>query len=104
MSDLETNTELWVLRAKVATYEKALGEAHSAIADEQRTCRKQTVEYLDLLSQFAALQDGVRSMAHTLRKWAVAAGGHTPSAIVASKLLELIGDEKPVSVEGEATP
>lgn len=74
MSDLDKTTELWVLRAKV-----------------------------DLLSKSnAALISGVRGMALTLRKWAVAAGGHTPSAIVASRLLELIGDEKAPNTDGES--
>lgn len=66
MSEIDKTTELWTLRAKVEAYKAAL----------------------------SALTTGVRSIAHTLREWAVAAGGHTPSAIVASRLLELIGDEK----------
>lgn len=63
---LDETTDTWVLRAKVAAYETALNE----------------------------LVSGVRGIALTLREWAVAAGGHTPSAIVASRLLQLVGDEK----------
>lgn len=66
MSNLDANTQIWVLEAKV----KALSDA------------------------LEAMTGGVRAMALTLREWAAAAGGHTPSAIVASKLLQLIGDEQ----------
>ena len=64
MSDLEQTTKIWVLEAKVAVLSAAL----------------------------QSVTDGVRGIALTLREWAVAAGGHTPSAIVASKLLELINE------------
>ncbi len=76
MSDIDTTTELWVLRAKVKAYEESL----------------------------AALIKGVRGFALTLRSWAVAAGGHTPSAIIAARLLELIGDETPISADGSPVP
>ena len=65
MSDLETTTNVWVLEAKVEALSSALH----------------------------AQTEAVRAIARTLREWAVAAGGHTPSAIIASKLLALVGDE-----------
>jgi hypothetical protein len=76
VSSLEKTTEVWVLKAKLAAYE----QAHDALIS------------------------GVRQMALTLRSWAVAAGGHTPSAIVASRLLQLIGDEPAPSADGEPGP
>ena len=42
------------------------------------------------------LRAGIRQCATTLVKWAVAFGGHTPSAIIASKLRVLVGDEMPL--------
>lgn len=80
-------TEIWVLKAKVDAYEKALVESQAATESAKNDSRV-------LAADFHRLRDGVRGMAHTLRSWAVSAGGHTPSAIVASRLLQLIGDEK----------
>ncbi len=84
---LDKTTDAWVLQAKVDTYKKALAES----LESERACGE---EAINLASELHHLKEGVRGFALTLRKWAVAAGGHTPSAIVASKLLELIGDEK----------
>lgn len=47
---------------------------------------------------------GIRQSAATLVKWAVAAGGHTPSAIVASNLRRLVGDEPPLLEVVECNP
>lgn len=94
MSNLDEITDLWVLRAKVKTYESALAEA----VVERRDANEAAI---NLAEEVHLLKEGVRGFAVTLRQWAVAAGGHTPSAIVASKLLQLIGDEPP-PVETEA--
>ena len=87
MSDLDATTDRWVLEAKLATYEKALAEA---VVDKHEASEAA----IDLAEELHLLKEGVRGFAVTLRQWAVAAGGHTPSAIVASKLLQLIGDER----------
>ncbi len=42
------------------------------------------------------LRHGIRDCAATLVKWAVAFGGSTPMAIVASNLRRLVGDEPPL--------
>jgi len=94
MSNLD-QTEVWVLRAKVEVYEKALAESMQYAHDVSE-------ESVALAESLHLLREGVRGFALTLRAWAVAAGGHTPSAIIASRLLELIGDEKPAYVETEA--
>jgi len=89
MSDLDKTTALWVLEAKVEALTKALAESQESDRGNAE----------DAINQAAALEhmrSSVRGFALTLRKWAVAAGGHTPSAIIASRLLELIGDERPV--------
>ena len=95
MSDLDDATELWVLRAKVERYEKALAECMK----ENRALQEESIVNAETLLR---TYEGVRGFALTLHKWAVAAESHTPSAIIASRLLELIGDEKPVSAEGSA--
>ena len=47
------------------------------------------------------LRSGIRRYAATLVAWAVAAGGHTPSAIIAGRLRQLIGDEPiPPPIDG----
>lgn len=95
MSNLDEITDLWVLRAKVKAYESALAEA----VVERREANEAAI---NLAEEVHLLKEGVRDFAVTLRQWAVAAGGHTPSAIVASKLLQLIGDEKaPPMTEAE---
>lgn len=97
MSDLNATTELWVLRAKVKAYEKALAESMESDAAHGEAC-------IDLAEELHILRDGVVGMARTLRKWAVAAGGHTPSAIVATKLLELVGAENVPPEDVEPAP
>ena len=88
MSDeLDRLTDHWVLEAKVEAYERALSAALAS-------SRAHADNSIKLLDQLRVLRDGVRGFALTLRDWAVKAGGHTPSAIIASRLLELIGDEK----------
>lgn len=86
MSDLDDTTEFWVLRAKVEGYEKALAECMK----ENRALQEESIVNAETLHR---TYEGVRGFALTLRKWAVAAGGHTPSAIIASRMLEMIGDE-----------
>lgn len=95
MSDLDTTTEIWTLRAKVKGYEAALAQA---LVD----ARASGEAAINMAEECHILREGVRKFAMTLREWAVAAGGHTPSAIIASRLLELIGDEKSGRVETEA--
>lgn len=56
-----------------------------------------------MIAEVDRLRFGIRQNAATLVKWAVAAGGHTPSAIVASNLRILVGDEPP-PVEIEPCP
>jgi len=54
-----------------------------------------------LHAEVERLRAGIRQCAATLVQWAVTSGGHTPSAIVAGKLRQLVGDEPPPSIESE---
>jgi len=95
VSDLDNTTDRWVLEAKLATYEKALAEAVVLKHEASEAA-------INLAEEIHLLKEGVRGFAATLRDWAVRAGGHTPSAIVASRLLQLIGDEQgPVETEAD---
>jgi hypothetical protein len=56
-----------------------------------------TRDVMQLLDEVDRLRSGIRQNAATLVRWAVAAGGHTPSAIIAKELRRLVGDEPPRS-------
>lgn len=94
MSKIDETTDRWVLEAKLATYVKALAEA----VVEKHEASEAAIA---LAEEVHLLKEGVRGFATTLRDWAVRAGGHTPSAIIASRLMELIGDEKRVETEAD---
>lgn len=83
---LNERTRLWVLEAKVKAYEIALAQSAESDHANGEAC-------IELAAELHWLKEGVRGFAETLREWAVAAGGHTPSAIIASRLMELISNK-----------
>lgn len=96
---LDERTRLWVLEAKVKAYELALAQSVESDKAQAEAC-------IELAAELHWLKEGVRGFALTLRDWAVAAGGHTPSAIIASRLLDLIGDgsEPPTAEQAPTKP
>lgn len=54
---------------------------------------------IGLIDEVERLRDGIMLNQATLTKWAIARGGDTPSAIVASALRKLIGYEGPALSE-----
>lgn len=94
---LNERTRLWVLEAKVKAYELALAQSVESDRAQGEAC-------IELAAELHWLKEGVRGFANTLREWAVAAGGHTPSAIIASRLLELVGDEPAPTATEQAQP
>ncbi len=63
------------------------------LAEARESERANAEDAIAAAEELHLMRESVRGFALTLRQWAVAAGGHTPSAIVASKLLELVGDQ-----------
>ncbi len=74
MTKLVTDTMLKRLRTLTA-----VGEDADAVAA--------------LLADHARLQDGIAAAAETARRWAVANGGNTPLALIATQLRKLLGLE-----------
>jgi hypothetical protein len=75
--------------AEVAVFQVLLKEV--AEVDDARIDAKPCVAAIDALQdEITRLRQGILDNAATLVKWAIAAGGHTPSAIIAGRLRELV--------------